>query len=94
MNSLHSRLQEVFCLPFRFLFFDFLPTANAEPDAAAVCFMHPTHGSFVQAPAVPALGAAVAIMALAVSCPMAEAYALSAPTSFLGPAVGGGIHGC
>ncbi|CAM9265250.1 unnamed protein product [Scytosiphon promiscuus] len=33
--------------------------------------------------ATPALGAAVAMMALAVSCPMAEAFSLTAPSSFL-----------
>jgi len=52
---------------------------------------HASESLVFQAPAVPALGAAVAMMALAVSCPMVEAYTLAAPTSFLGSSVAGGI---
>lgn len=51
---------------------------------------HDNSGSVIfQAPAVPALGAAVAMITLAVSCPMVDAYTLTTPTSFLGSSVGG-----
>lgn len=51
-----------------------------------VCF-------FAQAPtAGPALGTAVAMMALAVSCSMVEAFSLSTPTSFVHSSVTGAIR--
>lgn len=80
-DSLHS-LQLFDRLPF-IPRFALLPFALCLP-SFAVFFLF-----FFQAPAVPALGAAVAMMALAVSCPMVEAFSLSAPTSFVGSSVGG-----
>ena len=71
------------CIHSRVSFLVSVRTLNRLPPCASFFFF------FLQAPAVPALGAAVAMMALAVSCPMVEAFSLAAPTSFVGASVGG-----